>query len=70
MSDSFMTQRTIDLLNSSSMGFPRQEYMCGLAYSPPGDLPHPGIEPVIPTLAGEFFATEPPGKPISQLEKG
>ena len=70
MSDSFMTQKTIVPLTSLSMGFPRQEYMCGLAFSPPGDLPHPGIEPVIPALAGEFFTTEPPGKPISQLEKG
>ena len=52
------------------MGFPRQEYMCGLVFSPPRDHPHPGIEPVIPALAGEFFTTEPPGKPISQLEKG
>ena len=27
------------------------------------DLPHPGIEPVSPALAGGFFTTEPPGKP-------
>ena len=26
-------------------------------------LPGPGIKPVSPTLAGEFFTTEPPGKP-------
>ena len=26
------------------------------------DLPTPGIEPMFPTLAGEFFTTEPPGK--------
>ena len=34
---------------------------------PPGDLPHRGIEPVSPAasaLAGRFFATAPPGKPI------
>ena len=32
----------------------------------PGDLFHPGIEPmspVSPALAGGFFTTEPPGKP-------
>ena len=29
----------------------------------PGDLPDPGMEPTSPTLAGEFFTTEPPGKP-------
>ena len=33
----------------------------------PGDLPHPGIEPVSPALAGQFFATEPPGKPCCLL---
>ena len=26
------------------MGFSRQEYWSGLLCSPPGDLPHPGIE--------------------------
>ena len=28
------------------------------------DPPRPGIEPVSPTLAGRFFTTEPPGKPL------
>ena len=45
-----------------SMGFSRQEYWSGLPFPPPGDLPHPGIEPMSPTLAGGFFTTEPPGK--------
>ena len=27
------------------MGFPRQEYCSGLPFTPPGDLPDPGIEP-------------------------
>ena len=27
------------------------------------DLPGPGIEPVLPALAGGFLTTEPPGKP-------
>ena len=42
------------------MGFPRQEYWSGLPFPPPGDLPHPGIEPVSlmsPALAGRFFTT-------------
>ena len=26
------------------MGFPRQEYLSGLPYSPPGDLPDAGIK--------------------------
>ena len=45
---------------SLSMGFSRQEYWCGLPCPPPGDLPHPGIEPlslVSPALAGGFFTT-------------
>ena len=28
------------------------------------DLPKSGIEPVSPALAGRFFTTEPPGKPL------
>ena len=47
-----------------SMGFSRQEYWSGLLFPSPGDLPDPGIEPVSPALAGRFFTTEPPGKPI------
>ena len=49
------------------MGFSRQEYWSGLPRPPPGDLPNPGIEPtspVAPALAGRFFTTEPPGKPL------
>ena len=46
-----------------SMGFPRQEYWSRLPFLPPGDLPHPGIEPKSPALAGVFITTEPPGKP-------
>ena len=43
-----------------SMEFSRQEYWNGSPWSPPGDLPHPGIEPVSlmsPALAGGFFTT-------------
>ena len=28
-----------------SMGLSRQEYLCGLPFPPPGNLPDPGIEP-------------------------
>ena len=31
-------------------------------FPPPVDIPIPGVEPVSPTLAGQFFTTEPPGK--------
>ena len=47
-----------------SMGFPSQEYWSKLSFPPPGDLPHPGIEPISPALAGGFFTTEPPRKPL------
>ena len=43
-----------------SMGFSRQEYWRGLLWSPPGDLPNPGIKPTSltsPALAGGFFTT-------------
>ena len=47
-----------------SVGFSRQEYWSGLPFPPPGDLPDPGIEPRSPAVAGRFFTTEPPGKPM------
>ena len=31
-----------------SMEFPRQEYLSGLPFPPPGDLPNPGIKPMSP----------------------
>ena len=46
-----------------SMGLSRQEYWSGLAFSPPGHLPDPGIEPILSCIVGGFFTAEPPGKP-------
>ena len=46
-----------------SMEFSRQEYWSGLSFPTSGDLPHPGIKPVSPALAGRFFTTVPLGKP-------
>ena len=43
-----------------SMGLSRQEYWSGLPCPPPGDLPHPGIEPLFPALQAD---SEPPGSP-------
>ena len=59
---------TVDSVTPLSMGFPRQESWSSLPFSPPGDLPYPGVELmslVSPTLAGGFFTTLPPtlGKP-------
>ena len=50
------------------MEFSKQEYWSGLLFPSPGDLPDPGIElasPESPALAGRFFTTVPPGKPLS-----
>ena len=58
------TLRPAALQPPLSMGFFRQEYWSGLPFPPPGDLPHPGIEPTPPALAGSFFSTELPGKPL------
>ena len=47
-----------------SMGLFRQEYWSMLPFSPPEDLPNPGIKALSPALAG--FFTSPPGKPRNQ----
>ena len=52
------------------MGFPRQEYWCGLPFPSPGDLPERGIESMSPALAGGFFTTEPQGKHSKQHNLG
>ena len=49
----------------SVSGLLRQEQWSGSPCPPPGDPPHPGIEPVSlrsPALAAGFFTTEPPGR--------
>ena len=49
---------TVALQVPLSVGFSRQEYWSGLLCPPPGDLPHPGMEPrslMSPALAGRFF---------------
>ena len=64
MSGSFVMPWTLAHQAALSTTFPRQEYWSGLPFPSPGDLPDPGIEPVSPALAGRFFTTEPPGKPV------
>ena len=52
----FVTPWTAAYQAPPSMGFSRQ-YWSGLPFPPPGDLPHPGIEPaslMSPALAGRF----------------
>ena len=58
-----VTPQTVAHQAPLSLGFPRQDYWIGLPFPSQGDLPHPGIEPASPTLAGGFFTPEPRGKP-------
>ena len=63
----FVTPWTAAHQAALSMGFSRQEYWSGLLCQSMGDLPHPRIEPTSlssPALAGRFFTTELPGKPL------
>ena len=48
------------------MEISRQEYWSGLPFPTPGDSPDPGIQPTSPALAGRFFTTVPPGKPLER----
>ena len=70
MSDSFVTPWTVARQAPLSMGFPRQECWSGLPFPSPEDLLDPGIKTAFPALAGIFFTTEPPGKPLSQMISG
>ena len=61
---------TVDRQAPLSMGFSRQEYWSGLPFPPPGDIPDPGIERVslvFSALAGRFFTTAPPRKPLRSI---
>ena len=49
------------------MELSRQEYWSGLPFLTPGDLLDPGIKPMTlmsPAVAGRFFTTAPPRKPM------
>ena len=63
----FGTPRTIANQAPLSMEFSKQDYWGGFPFPSPEDLPNPGIEPGYPALAGGFFTTEPPGKPLSSI---
>ena len=63
----FMTPWTVVRRAPLSMGFSWQEYWSGLPFPSPGDPPNSGIKPTslaFPALAGGFFATVSPGKPL------
>ena len=55
---------------SSLHGISWARILEGAAFSSPGDLPDPGMEPTSPSppaLAGGFFTAEPPGKPLLRV---
>ena len=69
----FETPWTVAYQPPLSMGFSRQEYCSRLPFPPPGDLLDPGIQPkspVSPVLAGGFFTTAPPRKPLKLSTSG
>ena len=57
----------MDCSPSGSMRYPRQENWSTFPFLSPGDLPDPGIKATFPALAGRFFTTELPGKPLSLI---
>ena len=69
VSDSFVTPWTVGHQAPLSMGFPRHEYWTERPFPPPGDLLHPGIEPMFvaslasAALEGRFFTTAQPRNP-------
>ena len=52
---------------SSVMEFSRQEYWSGLLFPSPGYLPDSGMEHGSPTLQVDSLTSEPPGKPMTNI---
>ena len=69
MPHSFVTPWTVTHQAPLSMELSRQEYWSGLPFPSPVYLPNPGIRPVSPALASEFFTPEPPGKPVLRIKQ-
>ena len=63
-----MTPCTIPHQAPLSMGFSKQEYWSGLPFPSPGYLSDPGIEIPSPALAVRLFTTEPPVKPLYEIQ--
>ena len=59
VSDSFVTPWVVAHQAPLSTGFSQQEYWSGLPFPPPGDLPHPGIEPGSPALQADSLQLSP-----------
>ena len=69
----FVTQWTVAHQAPLSRGFPRQGYWSGLLFPSPGGLPWPKDQTrfscCISCIAGGYFTTEPPGKPMWERQR-
>ena len=66
----FVTPWTVAYQAPLSLGFSRQEYLSGLPFPSPGELPNPGIKSGSPACRPPWATRElpaPPGKPIHQI---
>ena len=61
----FATLWTVASQSPLSMGFSKQEYWSGLPYSPPGNLPNPGIRPRSPALQADSLPLSHQGSPVA-----
>ena len=70
VSDSLATPWTVACQTPLFMAFSRQEYWNELPCPPPGDIPHPGIEPAYPHILHLLhcmrilYALSHPGSPL------
>ena len=60
---------TVALQTPLSMEFTRQVSWSALPFSPPGDLPDPGIESRSPALQADSLPSDPPGKQYLSITK-
>ena len=65
----FVTPWTVAYQAPLSIGFSRQEYLSGLPFPSPGDLPNPGIEPGSLSLQADALPSEPPGKEALMVQR-
>ena len=64
-----VTQSCLILCNPMDCRPPGSSVWIGLPFLSLEDLPNPGIRPVSPALASEFFTPEPPGKPVLRIKQ-
>ena len=67
LSHIFATPWTVAHQAPLSMKFSRQEYQSGLPFPPPGDLPHPGINPSFPALQADSLPLSHQRSPARML---